>query len=287
MGARVAKQRAAARSAKKRKSASPAVANQTTARDAPPPVVNEEKAGALTRDLPSGPVLSQEKVQSTSRRTRRTNKTPVKEVEQDPAELVPDHGVDVVPSQSILPERSARQGFTALLAKIVEEEPEIEEADRSIGNYEFHDEEWDSWKAGPVEFEDEFEDDVCDDSNSESDETRSIMSLMSATRTKGSRTLTKPRSRHASSTKKPKAGGKKRKHKDPSPDLDSDSDGGSEPQRERLMRAKLAYTNDTFFGEQILRTKLMSPARQETSESCSRYQVISSGKNWNRKLPKY
>jgi hypothetical protein len=199
-------------------------------------VADEEQAGALTGDQSSGPVLGQEKVQSTSRRTRRTNKTPVKEVEQDLAELAPDHGVNVIPNQTILPERAARERFTTLLAKIVEEEPEIEEADRSIGNYEFHDEEWDSWKAGPVELEDEFEDDVCDDSDSESDETRSIMSLMSATRTKASRTLTKPRSRHESSTKKPKAGGKRRKHKDPSPDLDSDSDGDSEPQRERLMR---------------------------------------------------
>jgi hypothetical protein len=107
-------------------------------------VVDEEQTGALIRDLPSGPVLSQENKQSTSRRTRRTNKTPVKEVEQDPAELVPDHSVNVIPSQTILPERPARERFTALLAKIVEEKPEIEEADRSIGNYEFHDEEWNS-----------------------------------------------------------------------------------------------------------------------------------------------
>ena len=123
--------------------------------------------------------------------------------------MAPDHGVNVIPNQTILLEQASQERFTTLLAKIVEEEPEIEEADRSIGNYKFHDEKWDLWKAGPVELEDEFEEyDVGDNSDSESDETWSIMSLMSPTQTKASRTLTKPCLQHESSTKKPKAEGK-------------------------------------------------------------------------------
>jgi hypothetical protein len=52
-----------------------------------------------------------------------------------------------------------------MLAEIAEQ-PEFDDADRSIGNYDFHDEEWDSWKAGPVECEDEFDSEDDDDETS-------------------------------------------------------------------------------------------------------------------------
>lgn len=103
----------------------------------------------------------------------------------------------------------------SLLNKIVEDEAESGDADRSVGNFEFHDDdEWNSWKMGPAHHEDEFEPvEPEDESTSESDETRSIMSARAAGRaatkppSQSSRVGAPPKPR----TKKPKAAGRKRK----------------------------------------------------------------------------
>jgi hypothetical protein len=142
---------------------------------------------------------------------------------QDLPETVPDENIEAIPE---LPERQSREGFTVttMLARIAEE-PEINEADRSIGNYQLQDSEWESWKAGPGIHEDEYE------VESESDEARSI-----ATATTNTRFVKPPVGRHESINKlskcqtgKTKAtGGSKRKHQDLDIDLDADTDSDSE-----------------------------------------------------------
>jgi len=240
MGARVAKRRAASRAAKKRKptTKSQATTEGTTSREtshvtsAP---VDEEQAAAsacqevqVTEEQPGmtsslkgrsrKTVPGQEKAPTQAiRATEGTKKDPpskVKAVEQDMAETVPD-------SDIVLPERRARARFTTLLANITEE-AEVLEADRSIGNYQFEDEEWDLWRAGPVERDDEFEEDDSDESD-DSDGTK---------RTAG-RAASKPPS-HVGAPSKPNpkkskvAGKSKRKREDP----DSDSADSDSEQRE-------------------------------------------------------
>jgi hypothetical protein len=85
---------------------------------------------------------------------------------QDLPETAPENDIGVF---SKLPERRAREGFMSLLSQIAEE-PDFSEADRSIGMYDCRDEEWESWKTGPKEYEDEYDSDV----GSDSDGTRSI-----------------------------------------------------------------------------------------------------------------
>jgi hypothetical protein len=239
MGARVARQRAASRSAKKRASASPAPVEGSTL--AP---VGEKRVSALTKEQPS--LLTNLKVVPT-RKSRGACKNPAEtapaptgtgttqtadnsdrnllaEDKQDFPETVPDDNVEV---KSMVPERRAREGFTALLAQIVEE-PEFSDADRSIGNYQFQDEEWEKWKAGPGEPKDEYE------VGSDSDGTQSVA-------TTSTRFPEQPLGRHASikklskpQTGKTKAtgltGGSKRKYLNL--DLDSDSDTEPDPESE-------------------------------------------------------
>jgi hypothetical protein len=200
MGASAAKKRAAARSAKKRKSASPAITAQTSARNTPAPVAQDEKQGSIATT----------------------------EVMEQPGPAL---------GQAVLPERQARgrHGYSNTMLSQIVEEPEYGDADRTIGNREVPDEKWHNWKAGPVECEDEFEseDDISDESDSESDsESGETKSIRSASRKKATRPLTKARSRQASSTSKSKPRGSKRRQRDLS-ESESDNDGGSEPQRKR------------------------------------------------------
>jgi hypothetical protein len=235
MGARSAKQRAAVRTStrasKKRlgKAASldpttptvPMTVQHTSA----PVDASEEQATTLTasEEVPAAPTHATQGIQ----------KNPLTNVEQDLAEPASNNDTEVVPEQVVLPERQARGRFTAMLAEIAEQ-PEFDDADRSIGNYDFHDEEWDSWKAGPVECEDEFDSEDESD-NSESDETGSIVTMIRA-----NRAPTKPPSRQSSvdafskpANKLKAARGSKRKCKDLNHDLDGDSD--LEPQSECLV----------------------------------------------------
>jgi hypothetical protein len=147
-----------------------------------------------------------------------------------PDKYLPAKDVETAPENDIgsfpkLPERQARQGFMSLLSQIAEE-PEFSEADRSIGVYECHDEEWESWKNGPKEYEDEYDSDV----GSDSDGTQSVATVVTAKL---------PRGRHASISKlsklhtsKAKAmaptGGSKRKRRDLSEDRLDDAESESE-----------------------------------------------------------
>ena len=143
-------------------------------------------------------------------------------------EPAPDDDTEVALSEPELPERQARMGFKAMLTQIAED-TEFDEADRTVGNYKFNDEEWESWKAGLYEFEDESE--VGSDSESDGTQTQSVATKQ-------------PKGRHSkhserwpqTQTRKGKAmtrRGSKRK-----PDLHSDTDtSGSESEEEGERRA--------------------------------------------------
>jgi hypothetical protein len=192
MGARSMRQRAAARSAKRRASASPAPTEGTTLRNSSVPV-EEEQIGAPTKEQ-SDPLTKprghgkktalghQRQVETTpTRTTRNTKKNPpakvkaaevkaaevkAAEVKGDQAEAAPDGEDAVVLEPDVLPERPGRKRFTTLLAQIAEE-PEFSEADRSIGNFELPEQEWENWKAGPGQLKDEYDSE--EDSSEESD----------------------------------------------------------------------------------------------------------------------
>ena len=193
MGASAAKKRAAARSVKKQKSASPAITAQTSVRNAPALVAQDEEQGSIVTI----------------------------EVMERPGPAL---------GQAVLPEQQAQgcHGYSNTMLSQIVEKPEYSDADRTIGNCEVPDEKWHNWKAGPVECEDEFEseDDISNESDSESGETKSIRS---ATKKKATRPLTKVRSQQASSTSKSKPRGLKRRQRNLS-ESESDNDGGSEPQ---------------------------------------------------------
>lgn len=253
MGARAAKQRAATRSAKKRKltSKSLAITGGTAECNSAAPM-GEEKAGELTEPSSKLMSLGEKKVQAAPVRTTQgtsqvcTTKTSPPEVEQDSAKNTPDDDVKEIPNpnpvSSVRPERQARGRFLSMLAEIAEE-PKIHDADRTIGGSELPDDKWDLWKAGPGERDDEFED---SDSDSESDETRSIASTMTA-----ARTATKLLSRNGAlptkpCTKKTKAAGKsKRKYKDLDPESQSDDSDDTEPRRECSLKVLLLL--NTYF----------------------------------------
>jgi hypothetical protein len=131
-------------------------------------------------------------------------------------EIAPDVTGDDIEDISKRPERQAREGFTTMLAQIVEES-EFDEADRTIGNYEFRDKEWESWKAGLVRL-DECDNEYDVGSDSDSDGIQSVA-------TAG----TKPQTGKSHKTKATRASrGSKRKHRD----LDLDSDGDMDPDSE-------------------------------------------------------
>ena len=159
--------------------------------------------------------------------TQSAEKSLSAEDKQDLPETASDSNAEEV---SKLPERRAQEGFTAMLAQIAEE-PEFDEADRSIGNYDFHDEEWESWKAGPAKYEDEYEGGA-GGHGSKSDGTQSV-----ATAT-GTRTVRLPPWRRNKlskpQTSKPKAAGVKRKHWD----WDLNSDGNTEPDSESEVESE-------------------------------------------------
>jgi hypothetical protein len=194
--------------------------------------VDEERASALqvTEEQPdqSDPSSSlkghgEKTARTLAHTTQGTESNPPSEVEQDSTETASHDNAEVIPERAILPERQARERFTSLLAQIAEE-PEFSEADRSIGNYQFQDEEWDSWtrSAGQVEREDEFDEDT--ESESESDEPE-----VTRTTTVKGRAASKPPSRSGAlpkpnSNKSKVAGKSKRKHKDLVTDSDSASD---------------------------------------------------------------
>ena len=199
--------------------------------------------------------------------TQGASKNPLTEDKQDLSESETASPA----SESRLPERQARAGFTTTLAKIVElEEPKVDEADRSIGNYEFHDEEWESWKAGPdnLNYEDEYEVGTVG-SGSDSDETQSLALTTASASTRFSKLPPGPR-RHTSISKsfKPHAGktkatgGSKRKRQDLDVNSDSDTESDSESDVEgegRFHFGCLACADYT--DGQILCIRSISPAR--------------------------
>ena len=143
--------------------------------------------------------------------TQGASKTPSAqpaETTPEPAGTAPDDNVEAIPK---FPERQSQGGFTTTMLARIAEEPEINEADRSIGDYQLHDSEWESWKAGPGIHEDEYE----PEAKSESDSARSIV-----TATINTRFVKPPLGRHESINKlskhqtgKTKApGGSKRKY---------------------------------------------------------------------------
>lgn len=250
MGARVARERAASRSAKKRASASPAPAEGN-----PSAPVNKKKVSALTvviTEAEPNP-LTNFKVVPT-RKTRSAGQNPSAETAPlTTPETAPDDDTEDIPR----PERRSREGFTAILTQIVEE-AEFDEADKSIGNYECRDSEWESWKAGPAGYGDEYE--ASFGSASDSDEAQSVATAATNTR------FTKPplaSERHASITKLTKlqtkatrTGGSKRKHQD----LDVDSNGDTEPDSEPEVEGVCAVLScwlDTVCADSDLLTVAM------------------------------
>ena len=152
-----------------------------------------------------------------------------------------DTGEAFSSSEPKLPERRACMGFKAMLHQIAED-TEFDEADRTIGNNKFNDEEWESWKAGLYEFEDESE----FGSDSESDGTQ-IQSV--ATKQPEGRHSKHSERQPQTQTCKGKPGkattqrGSKRK-----PDLHSDTDtSGSESEEEGERIVSLdAYSGADF-----------------------------------------
>lgn len=140
--------------------------------------------------------------------------------------MVPDGEVEVVLKPDVLPEKPGWKCFMKLLAQIAKE-PEFSEGDRSTGNFELPDEEWEEWKARPGQHKDEYEEE-----DSEESDTQSIVTAT----TTASRASKPPSGPHVSVSVLPKpgnnkmkaAGRSKRKHED----LDCGSDGDSEPEAE-------------------------------------------------------
>jgi hypothetical protein len=276
MGAGAVKKHAASRSAKKRKNpraASLAPAEGTATHKTPAQLDEDQASTPTTKEQavpsPSSPedhskntalaALPQEKdqsdqeVQATPMRTTRVTKKNLS------LEAEAEAGIDeveIIPKQRVLPERPARQRFKTMLANLTEiaEEAEFNEADRSIGGYDLHDEEWDSWKAGVANPEDEFEEPGDNESRpskdeSDSDSDSDDQSVMTSTTASRMVKPAKPPSREsrcgsvdarARTKPKPKAAGKskatKRKYEK---QLDSDSDDDSKLQRECLVVWKL------------------------------------------------
>jgi hypothetical protein len=162
------------------------------------------------------------------------------EDKQDLPKPAPDNNNEVT---FRLPERRARKGFTAMLAQIAEE-LKFNKADKSIGNYEFPDLEWESWNVGPDEYKDEYE----VGPRSDSDHLNNAQSV--AMTTTSTRFTKSPLSggQHASISKLSKlqtgkmkvTGGLKRKHQD------VNSDGETEPDSTK-SEVKCEETYDWYF----------------------------------------
>jgi hypothetical protein len=190
-------------------------------------------------------------------------------------EKTPDDDAEIT---SELPERRARVTFNTMLAQIVEQ-PEIEETDRSIGNYEFQDGEWDLWKAGLDEHEDGSE------IGYDSDGGQSFTTA----------TTKRPLGRHASVDKTSESGLQtnktkakrvpKRKHL--YQDFDSDNELESEVEGKRAMISLDALCTDFAADGQILRTVSTSRASQKISARYSRNRAQLSGPILNRQLPRF
>ena len=149
-----------------------------------------------------------------------------------------------------------------MLAQIAEE-PEFDEADRSIGNYNIQDNEWESWKAGPAEYDDEYEVGL----GSDSDGSHGTQSAATTAGTGFTRLppwrrnkLSKPQT-----VKTKAAGGLKRKHLDQN--IDSESD--TEPDSESEMESECGVVSWMFCvliadgRGQILHIKSISPVRRK------------------------
>jgi hypothetical protein len=163
-----------------------------------------------------------------------------------------------------------------MLAQIAEE-PEFDEADRSIGNYEFHDEEWESWKVGPDEYEDEYED------GSDSDGTQSTRIPKPSLGRHGNKKPSKPRK---GKTKAATGRSKKRCQ-----DLDSDDtelDSGSESE---VVEGEHVVSLDVRALIlpicQISHIKLISPARERIFARLLLNQARPNGPILKRTLRKY
>jgi hypothetical protein len=246
MGARAAKQRAANRTARKRTSASPAPAEGSASATG-----DEKQVSSLTSEQP---ILTNLKMAPTRKTRGARRKNPLADAAPAPTKAgtmahmtqgadnslsdadknlsAEDEQDDNVNAVHKLPERRAREGFTAILAQIAEE-PDFDEADRSIGHYAFHDEEWESWKAGPGERDDEYE--VGGDSDS--DGAQSNATTIAGTK------LPVPPWRRPSVSKPPKhqigktkvAGGSKRKRLYLDSDDDTESDSESDIESECVV----------------------------------------------------
>ncbi|KAF8229918.1 hypothetical protein L208DRAFT_1378718 [Tricholoma matsutake] len=199
MGVHSVKQHAAARSAKKQVSASPALTEGTTLHNSSVPV-EEEQIGAPTKK------------------------------QSDPSTKPKGHGILQPKSREIKLKQHWMVRLKMFLSQMffqrdqllaqIAEEPEFSEVDRSIGNFELPEEEWEEWKAGPGQPKDEY--DLEEEDSKESD-TQSIVGM-----------LPKP-----SKNKKKAAVLLKRKHED----LDRGSDDDSEPEAKMSIDMKPPQIN--------------------------------------------
>ena len=257
MGARAAKKRATARSAKKRASASPAPVELEPAPSTQntSATVTEKRVSTLSKNSEQLSQLTKFQIIPT-RKARIVCKDPSAKTASKPvpstastqgALLAEPHALsqpnlaeprlDLAEPQPDLtetesnsdmqvnskrPERRAHEGFTAMLAQIAEE-PEYSEADRSIGDYNFHNEEWELWKSGPERCDDEYEVASASDSDDETQSLATAATLAANTRLPPGRHTSKLSKSRISKTK-----GSKRKHRDLDPDSDDDAESDSE-----------------------------------------------------------
>ena len=156
------------------------------------------------------------------------------------------------------PKRRAHKGFMAILAQIAKE-PEYSEADRSIGDYNLHNEEWELWKSGPERCDDEYEVASASDSDDETQSLATAATLAANMRLPPERHTSKLSKSQISKTKE-----LKRKHRDLDPDSDDDAESDSESAVEGecgLFRRSMRWFTDA----QISHIRLISPARREIS----------------------
>ena len=128
------------------------------------------------------------------------------------------------PKASARPKRNAKAEFMAMLSQIAEE-PDFNEGDRTIGNYQWHDNEWQEWTLGGKVDGDEYEEDgMGDDDDLETSTTTSTVSRATGYASAPHIASAKPKCRPASNSKT-KGGGKlKRKQDEDQEDSDSESD---------------------------------------------------------------
>lgn len=132
--------------------------------------------------------------------------------EQDTSIELVELDTESTPKASTCPERKAKAEFNAMLSQITEE-PDFNEGDRTIGGYKWRNDEWETWKRGSDEYDDEYEE---DDSVGDDDGFETSTTVSTASQVTGNvrvPDITANKSKGKSSNSKTTAGKSKRKER--------------------------------------------------------------------------